>query len=140
MSTAVMAKSTILKVSISSTLTVIPAITEISGIQADNDLVPLNELAMTTQQMLPGIPTLGTFEFSYNLDPANTVHQYLATSQKSATYTESFEQTYGITAGAQSTNKNTMTGPYFRNKVGKQGRTGLFNVDGAFFVNTNTAS
>lgn len=137
MSSSVVGKGTILKVSISSTLTAIPNITRISGIQMKTQGIDVTALSDSFIQMKPAIPDLGNFTFSGNFDPANTVHQYLATSIRTASQTdESWEHTYPNSGP----NKNTFTGPLLDFSVGDVDKNGVYPFSAAVHVNANTAS
>lgn len=136
MSTSVLAKASVLTVSISATTTVIPNIVSISGIPATGTKVDTTALSDTTVQNKAGIPDLGDYKLKLNHDPTNTVHIYLRDSQKAAAQTESFVLTYPNAT----TNKETFVGPIIDYNVGSVDKTGLYQADVSIHVNSNTAS
>lgn len=136
MSTSVLAKASVITVTISSTTTVIPNVVSISGIPATGTKVDVTALSDTTVQNKTGIPDLGDYKLKLNHDPTNTVHIYLRDSQKAAALAETFILTYPNAT----TNKETFVGPIVDYNVGSVDRNGVFQADVSIHVNSNTAT
>jgi hypothetical protein len=137
MSTSVLGKASIIKVSISASLTAIPNCTSVSGIPATGTKVDTTALSDTTVQCKTGIPDLGDYKIKLNHDPSNAVHQYLQASQKTASGTaESFEHTYPNSGP----NKETFSGPVVDYNVGSVDRNGVYSADISIHVNSNAST
>ncbi len=136
MSTSVLGKASIIKVSIAASLTAIPNTTSVSGIPASGTKIDVTALSDTTVQNKTGIPDLGDYKIKLNHDPSNVVHQYLQASQKAASTSESFEHSYPNSGP----NKETFAGYVVDYNVGSVDRNGVYSADVSIHVNSNTSS
>jgi len=136
MSTSVLGKGSIIKVSISASLTAIPNCTSVSGIPATNQKIDTTALSDSNTKSKTGIPTLGDYKIKLNHDPSNSVHQYLQASQKAATTEESFEHTYPNSGP----NKETFTAYVQDYNTGPVDRNGCYQTDVTLPINSNSSS
>ncbi len=137
MTTSVLAKNTVLKISISASLTVIPNLKSVSGIPQTGNRVDVTAITDPNAKTKLGIPTLGEYKFKLMHDPANAVHQYMKASAVAATGTdESFEHSYPNSGP----NKETFTGPIADYNVGTVELQGVYMADVAIPINVNVSS